>query len=305
MSAFRKFDFDAIKREASLVDIIAAVVELRPQGSEFAGCCPFHNDRSPSFRVYDAGRRWICHAGCGGGDVVDFVRKLHKVSTAQAVQLVGSGNLPSVHLAPPPASRDPAARLEEARTIWRGAVPATGTVAETYLRSRGLQLAIPDSIRFARLRYGKSGPLYPVLVAVIANANSQLIGIQRTYLNSDGTGKAAVPKQKLSLGRVAGGAIRLAPAARSMFVTEGLEDGLTLQQEIGRATWVAAGAGNLPSMILPAGVEAVVVGGDADEAGRSAAAKAVAAFAGRGIRARATFPAVGKDFNAELMEARR
>lgn len=300
MTLHRRIDFDAIKREVPLVEIVAAVVELRAQGSELAGCCPFHNDRSPSFRVYQGGARWICHAGCGSGDVVDFVRKLRGVSVAEAVRMVGSGNLPSVHLAAPPAGKDPAERLEEARSIWRSASPAKGTLAEAYLRSRGLHLPIPDSIRFARLRYGRRGPEHPVLVAVVANGNDQFIGIQRTYINASGTGKAAVPKAKLSLGSVTGGAIRLAPAARAMMIAEGLEDGLTLQQEFGRATWVSAGAGNLSTMILPPGVEAVTIGGDADETGRTAAAKAVDTFRRRGIRARAIFPLEGKDFNAEL-----
>ena len=301
MIAHSGIDFDAIKREHPLVDIVAASVKLHRAGSELAGCCPFHDDRSPSFRVYANGTRWICHAGCGGGDVLDFIRKQHQVGTTDAVRIVSSGNLPTVHVAAPCAGIGRGDRLEDARAIWRSASPAPGTLAEVYLRSRGLHLPIPASIRFAMLPYGQRDGLHPVLVAVVANANDQFIGIQRTYLNASGTRKAAVPKPKLSLGRITGGAIRLAPAARSMFVTEGLEDGLTLQQEHGRATWVATGAGNLTSMILPAGVESVVVGGDADEAGEAAARKAVEALTHRGIRARAVFPMEAKDWNAELM----
>jgi len=301
MNAPARIDFEAIKREHPLVDIVAASVKLHRAGSELAGCCPFHDDRSPSFRIYANGTRWICHAGCGSGDVLDFIAKQHQVGTTDAVRIVSSGNLPTVHVSAPCERVDRGERLEEARATWRSASPAAGTLAETYLRSRGLYLPVPASIRFAMLPYGKRPALHPTLVAVVANANDQLIGIQRTYLNAAGTGKAAVPKPKLSLGRVSGGAIRLAPAARAMFVTEGLEDGLTLQQEHGRATWVAAGAGNLPSMILPAGVENVVVGGDADQAGEAAARKAVEAFTHRGIRARAVFPLEAKDWNAELM----
>ena len=92
-------------------------------------------------------------------------------------------------------------------------------------------------------------------------------GIQRTFLNEAGTGKAAVPKPKLSLGRVRGGAIQLAPAAAELIVCEGLEDGLTLQQECSRAVWVAAGASMLPGMELPPVVRQVTIGADGDEAG--------------------------------------
>jgi DNA primase len=115
-------------------------------------------------------------------------------------------------------------------------------------------------------------------------------------------GKAAVPKAKLSLGRVSGGAIRLAPCAASLVVCEGLEDGLTLQQELGRAVWVAAGASMLPSMAFPPNVRSVAIGGDNDEAGRMSARKAADSFARRGIESRVFFPVDAKDFNQELME---
>lgn len=297
----RSIDFDAIRHEHSLVDHVAAVVKLRQAGCEWEAPCPFHADRTPSFRIYGSGLRWICHAGCGGGDLLDFIRKLHGVNTSQAIQMVSLGNLPSVHVAAAPPETQRVDRLEEARSIWRQSSAARGTEVETYLRARGITVPVPDSIRFARLRYGRKGPLHPVLVAVVADANSRLIGIQRTYLNAAGTGKLAVDKPKLSLGHVSGGAIRLAPAARILFVTEGLEDGLTLQQEQGRATWVSAGAGNLHKMIFPAGVEDVAIGGDADERGYAEARKAVAVFKHRGIVSRAFFPADAKDFNAELM----
>ena len=110
-----------------------------------------------------------------------------------------------------------------------------------------------------------------------------------------------MPKAKLSLGKVAGGAIRLAPAAADMIVCEGLEDGLTLQQELERPVWVAAGASMLPSMQFPGNVRVVAVGGDNDDAGREAAQKAARAFALRGVEARVFFPpAPHKDFNEQL-----
>jgi DNA primase len=53
-------------------------------------------------------------------------------------------------------------------------------------------------------------------------------------LKPDGSGKAAIDNPKLSLGRIGGGAIRLAPAASELIVTGGIEDGLSLMQELGR-----------------------------------------------------------------------
>jgi DNA primase len=305
-TAARRVDVDAIRRNYLLPAIVGASVKLLRAGREFKACCPLHPDRTPSFTIYDSGRRFQCF-GCGAqGDVLDFVQLSHGVSLREAADMLTGGNLPSVEVAmPPPGSGGEADRTGEALAIWRAAEPATGTLAEVYLRSRCLHLPIPDSIRFARLRYGNRGPEYPCLVAAVASADDRLIGIQRTYLNADGSGKLAVTKPKLSLGAVSGGAIRLAPCARSLIVCEGLEDGLTLQQELGRAVWVSAGTSNLASMRFPPGVGTVAIGGDADDAGRAAARKAAEAFASRGIKARMFFPIEAKDFNAELMEGGR
>jgi DNA primase len=297
-------DLKAIRLSNPLPAVVGASVKLIRAGNEYKGCCPFHEDRSPSFTIFADGTRFYCF-GCGAtGDVLDFVQRAHGVGLLKAADMLGAGNLPSVHVRPVPCDHD-RDRIEEARAIWREAQPATGTPAEGYLRSRSLHLPIPDSIRFSHLPYGNRGPSHPCLIAAFASADHKLTGIQRTYLNAAGTGKAAVPKPKLSLGRVSGGAIRLAPCAASLVVCEGLEDGLTLQQEMGRAVWVAAGASMLPNMQFPQGVRSVVIGADGDEAGEAAAQRAAAAFAGRGLKVRIIRPLDGfKDFNDELQEKR-
>ena len=48
--------------------------------------CPFHDDKNPSFSV--TGNLWYCHAGCGGGDTIAFVRKLTGSSFHEAVKYV-------------------------------------------------------------------------------------------------------------------------------------------------------------------------------------------------------------------------
>ena len=298
-----RHDFAALNQADPLPDIaLRHGIKLKPAGAEFKACCPFHDERSPSFTIYPGARGWRFHChGCGaGGDGIDFKMRLQGVSLREATAVGTDRNLPAVQvIQPAPEPRED--RLVEARVIWRGADPVRGTLAERYLRSRAITIAIPDSIRFAWLPYGKRGPLHPCLVAAVASVDNRLIGIQRTYLNADGTGKANVPKAKLSLGGVSGGAIRLAPCARSMIVCEGLEDGLTLMQELGRAVWVAAGAGNLPRMRFPQGAQAIAIGGDGDDAGRTAARKAADAYQAAGLRSRTFFPVDAKDFNAELM----
>ncbi|WP_293921824.1 DUF7146 domain-containing protein [Sphingobium sp. UBA5915] len=294
-------DVMAIRSAHPLPRIAAASVKLFKAGNELKGCCPFHDDSSPSFTIFANGERFYCF-GCGAtGDVLDFVQRAHHVDIRTAAEMLCGGNLPSVDVAMPREVEPGPDRTDEALAIWRNAVSVQGTEAERYLRFRGIHIPIPASIRFARLRYGKRGPEHPCLIACVGSVDNKVVGIQRTYLNSAGTGKAGVAKPKLSLGRVAGGAVRLAPAAAELVVCEGLEDGLTLMQELGRAVWVAAGASMLPKMQFPVGVRAVAIGGDGDDAGRTAAAAAAHGFADRGLAARTFFPLEGfKDFNDEL-----
>jgi DNA primase len=298
-----RLDLEAIRQANPLPSVVGASIRLMRAGNEFRACCPFHADKSPSFTIFANGTRFHCF-GCGAsGDVLDFVRRAHGIGLREAAEWLSAGNLPSVHVQPVPP-QDDRNRIAEARAIWCNAVPASGTPAERYLRSRGLHLPIPESIRFAVLPYGRGAREYPCLVAAVGSVDHKLTGIQRTYLRETGDGKAAVPKPKLSLGRIAGGAIRLAPCAGELMVCEGLEDGLTLQQEMGRAVWVAAGASMLPAMQFPAGVRSVVIGADGDEAGEAAAQKAAAAFLGRRLRVRIIRPPCGsKDFNDAAVAA--
>lgn len=287
-----------IRAEVALSSVIGVRVKLIRAGREWKACCPFHPDRSPSFTIFDDDRRYHCF-GCGAdGDVLDFVQRSERVGLVDAIRIIDSGLLPVQQRSDAHDGRQDRGR--EAMQIWQNAVPPAGTEAEKYLASRCLTGAIPPVLRFARLTYGKRGPQHPVLVALVVDVAGQPTGIQRTYLAADGRRKLAVDKPKLSLGKVRGGAIRLAPARNQIVITEGMEDALTLQRLAGLPAWAAAGAGMMPSMALPRDVRSVIIGADADEAGQHSARKACAELVetGRSVRIITPDPP-HKDFNAE------
>lgn len=296
-------------------------VKLHQAGNELKACCPFHADRTPSFTIYADDRRAHCF-GCGwSGDVLDFVQQAYGVKLLAAIEMLDGGALRELEQQRAPAK--PKADMRRvAQRIVNGSVAIEGTPAAVYLRSRGITMDLPDTLRFARLAPPKiegngvlaaNGPgLLPALVAIVTDAGGHLVGLQRTYLTEDGR-KAAViatdtdrkPKVKYSLGNVIGGSIQLGPPAASMLVTEGLEDGLTLAQALGRSVWVAAGTSMMPQMAFAPVTRAVVIGADGDNAGAAAAAKAAEAFDAAGLATRIMRPTPGyKDFNAELMGVR-
>jgi len=297
---------ERIRDCVSLSSLVSATVKLRRVGGEWSGCCPFHADRSPSFTIWASDRRFQCF-GCGAqGDALDYIRRAHSVDLVEAIRMIDAGALPVVERNVSARTTDSAVddRTPEAVAIWTASAPADGTPVATYLASRALPGPVPDALRFARLKYGARGDTHPCMVALIVDAGGNPQGIQRTYLNASGTGKASMPKPKLSLGRVKGGAVRLAPADNELIVTEGIEDSLSLLLGSGVPAWAAAGAGMLPAMILPASVLCVTIGADADAAGEHSAQQAAARFHSEGRQARIMRPAAGfKDFNAELMGA--
>ena len=293
-----------------------AGVKLSRAGREWKGCCPFHPDNSPSFTIYADDRRFQCF-GCGvQGDVIDFVMRAYNVKTREAIGMLDGGALRDLEQqrAPAKPKRD---MRPVAQRIVKDSLPIEGTPAAVYLRSRGIPIDLPHTLRFARLAPPQiegngvleaNGPgLLPTLVAIVTDAAGELVALQRTYLTNDGRkAKTTDPKGKVkySLGNVIGGSVQLGPPAASVLVCEGLEDGLTLAQGLGRSVWVAAGTSMMPAMIFPPVVRSVVIGADGNAPGEVAAQKAAEAYAASGLSVRIMRPAPPfVDFNAELMGA--
>ncbi|KQM98906.1 hypothetical protein ASE78_05795 [Sphingomonas sp. Leaf25] len=293
-------------------------VKLHRAGNELKGCCPFHTEKTPSFYIFN--NRFICF-GCGAqGDVLDFVRLASGGTVVDAIRALDAGALGPIA---PPAPMKPKRDLSRlVARIWSDAAPIAGTPAERYLRGRGIDMDLPDCLRFARLApptiegngllaANGPGPL-PVMLALVTGPDGGHPALQRTYLTEDGRKAAVVateqdrkPKVKYSLGNVRGGAIRLGPASGSIVVTEGLEDGATIAQALGRSVWVAAGTSMLPHMLFPDDVRAVVIGADGDAPGRVAAEKAATAYVERGLSVRITPPPPPhKDWNEWLQTQR-
>lgn len=291
-------DFSAAK-SVKLSAVVAQSIDLKRRGREFVCCCPFHNEKTPSFTVNDDKAFAHCF-GCGWhGDAADFVAAIAGCGLREAAERLGAGDLPAAPkptVAPEHLSAQTALM---AKRIWHEAGAVSDTPADLYLSRRGITMKLPPTLRFARLGHPNGG-VHPCLVAVAIAPETRFAGIQRTFLTDAGR-KASVDPVKMSLGRIGGCAIRLAPPASELIVTEGVEDGLTLQQELGCAAWCAAGASMLASMQFPEIVRSVVIAADNDVAGQREADKAARAFSERGLRVRTMNPRPEfKDFNEQL-----
>ncbi|MEY9930284.1 DNA primase [Catenulispora sp. GP43] len=88
-------DIERVRKAASIVDVVGAVVQLRNGGGgNLKGLCPFHDEKSPSFQVSPSKNFYHCF-GCGvGGDVLKFVMEYDHLSFPEAVErLAGQYNI--------------------------------------------------------------------------------------------------------------------------------------------------------------------------------------------------------------------
>lgn len=297
-------------REANAIEIIGQRIALQRQGANYAGCCPFHSDRTPSLIVFPDSNRFHCF-GCGeSGDAIHFVQLFDGVNFGEAIARI-AGKETSIWRPPQvskvskvsKASRDSTANSAYAREIWTKAEEVPGTIADHYLRSRAIdatQLHHKPTIRYTRLKHKDTGQFHPALISRIDDANHDLVAIQRTFLTEDGRKLPGV-NAKLSLGPLTGNATKLSSLSDEIVLCEGLEDGMSLQLALPRTSvWVAAGTSNLSTMKLPQKCRRVTIAADNDDAGTTAANDAAEIYRRQGFETYVIRPDQQyKDFNGQ------
>ena len=77
---------DELRAKISIVDVVGSKVKLVRKGREYTACCPFHNEKTPSFTVNEAKGFYHCF-GCGAhGDIIKFEMEANGLSFIDAVE---------------------------------------------------------------------------------------------------------------------------------------------------------------------------------------------------------------------------
>ena len=77
---------EQLRANTDIESVISPYVNLRRRGKNLVGLCPFHNEKTPSFKVYPENGSFYCF-GCGvGGDVITFVRRMENLDYMEAVK---------------------------------------------------------------------------------------------------------------------------------------------------------------------------------------------------------------------------
>ena len=87
-SGFRDY-VEAIRSAVDIADVVGESVALRKAGHALVGLCPFHQEKTPSFRVDPDKGLYYCFGCQAGGDVFSFVKSLHGLDFAEAAQMLG------------------------------------------------------------------------------------------------------------------------------------------------------------------------------------------------------------------------
>lgn len=77
-----------LKRKNDLVSVASNYMRLEQKGRRFWGCCPFHNEKTPSFSIDNDGGFYHCFGCKESGDVIKFVQKMENVEFMDAVKIL-------------------------------------------------------------------------------------------------------------------------------------------------------------------------------------------------------------------------
>ncbi|MBO4742108.1 MAG: DNA primase [Bacteroidales bacterium] len=149
---------------ARIEDVVGDFVTLKRRGANYVACCPFHNEKTPSFYVSPAKGIFKCF-GCGkSGSAVGFVMEHEHCSYVEALRyLAGKYRIDIVEEAETPEEIERRQRRESLLLVSEFAqkffaaqldTPEGKAIGYTYLRSRGLE---DDTIRRFGLGWAPSG----------------------------------------------------------------------------------------------------------------------------------------------------
>ncbi|MER9432900.1 toprim domain-containing protein [Mesorhizobium sp. M0408] len=259
--------------------------------------------------------KWVDEATSEFGDLLDVIRESCGLvdfrEVADEARRFLSMPLPPPQL--PGAQRQPAAKRgspEAARRLFGMSQPIVGTLAERYLAGRGILLSTRErALRFHPGCYyrdlvtGETQTL-PALIAALTNLNGQITGLQRTWLDPLGQGKAQLADPRRSLGDLLGNGIWLGhqPGAPVpvMAAGEGFETMASLKVVMPVLPVAAATSANhLAGLTLPPGCRRLYIAADADAAGRHGIERLSQRAGEAGILALVLRPQLG-DFNDDL-----
>jgi hypothetical protein len=254
-----------------------------------------------------AAGKWRDGASNEHGDLLDIIRAtcgyadFHDVADEARRFL----SLPHPEPQPPPGSAPGANQRdspsssgspEAAMRLFKASQPLAGTIAEAYLRHRGITaFGGTEWLRFHPRCYYR-----PAMIAAVTGLDGAITGVHRTWLDPSGRDKAAVETPRRAMGHLLGNAVRFGVVQDVLAAGEGIETILSLRCVLPNLPMAAAlSAAHLASVLFPAMLRRLYIVRDADPAGDNAMLSLLDRTSEAGIEALVLSPQLG-DFNDDL-----
>jgi hypothetical protein len=258
-----------------------------------------------------AAGKWTDAASAEHGDLLDVIRESCSLTDFKDVADEARAFLSLPRSQPEPdrqrrPTAPPTGSSEAARRLFAMSQPMTRTLAETYLRKRGITaLHETGALRFhprCFYRPDEHSPTetWPAMIASVTDLAGRITGAHRTWLSPDGDGKAPIDTPRRAMGDLLGHAVRFGVTQDVMAAGEGIETMLSLRCVLPTMPMVAAlSAAHLSAILFPDILRRLYIARDDDPAGDGAMAALIDRAEQAGIEAIVLSPALG-DFNEDL-----
>jgi Toprim domain len=270
----------------------------------------------PEFGKGAAGK-WTDAATNEHGDLLDLIGLNCGLTSVRSAMDEARAflSLPVPPVPSPPhlqSSPSPRESSESARRLFAMSKPIAGTVADVYLRRRGIDPMIADvsALRFHPRCYYRDGDraptrTFPALIAAVTDGEGRITGVHRTWLDPEHAGeKAPVGSPRRAMGDLLGSGVRFGvPPQDALPVVaagEGLETMMSLRIAMPVLPMIAGlSANHLAAILLPSSLRRLYIAVDADPAGRHGMERLSRRARQAGIEVLTLVPRRG-DFNDDL-----
>jgi hypothetical protein len=256
-----------------------------------------------------AAGKWTDAATGEHGDLLDLIalcrgldRLRDTLEEARAFLALPSDPVPRHDRFPAPRGSP-----ESARRLYAMSVPISGTLADTYLRARGIVTVVAgDPLRFhprCYYRPDEDSPTatWPAVIAAVTDLGGRITGVHRTWLDRSGQDKAPIASPRRAMGHLLGHGVRFGVVDDVMAAGEGLETMLSLRTILPALPMVAGlSANHLAALLFPPTLRRLYVARDRDPAGDTAMASLHHRATAAGIETFGLSPSFD-DFNEDLL----
>jgi DNA primase len=141
---------DQVLDRTDIVDVVDRRVKLKKAGKNYSACCPFHQEKTPSFSVNPDKQFYYCF-GCGaGGNALGFIMEYERMDFREAIELLAH----SAGIEMPPEEADNAPQVDTQKPLYESMERAT-KLYEGFLRQHKDRKSVVDYLK----RRGLSGEI--------------------------------------------------------------------------------------------------------------------------------------------------